>query len=54
MTDNNDERCAELRVKLMRYRMLERETTDPVASGFLHDIVSEMEADLEAEDCTAR
>jgi hypothetical protein len=48
MTDN-DERRAELRERLMRYRILERETTDPIASRFLHDIVSELEGDLDAK-----
>jgi hypothetical protein len=35
-----------------RYRVLARETTDPLASGLLRDIVSELEADLKelAED----
>jgi len=37
-----------------RYRILEREITDPVASGFLHDIVLELEDDLEAMDCSGR
>lgn len=51
MTDN-DERRAELRERLMRYRVLERETTDPVALRFLHYIVSELEGDLDAiTDC---
>jgi methionine salvage enolase-phosphatase E1 len=38
----------ELREKLMRYRILEQETTDPLAIGFLRDIVTELEASLEA------
>jgi hypothetical protein len=50
MTDNKDERRAGLRERLMRYRIMERETTDPLASGFLHDIVLELEGDLEASD----
>jgi hypothetical protein len=37
----------ELRERLMRYRILEQETTDPLASGFLRDIVTELEASLE-------
>jgi hypothetical protein len=52
MADDKDERRVELRERLMRYRILERETTDPIASGFLHDIVSELEDDLDATDCT--
>ena len=30
-----------------RYRVLARETTDPLALGLLRDIVSELEADLD-------
>jgi hypothetical protein len=52
MADDKDEKRAELRDRLMRYRILERETTDPVASGFLYDIVLELEGDLEAPDCS--
>ena len=32
--------------KLMRYRVLEREVTDPLAAGLLRQIVSEMEDGL--------
>jgi hypothetical protein len=46
MSDINGETTGELRERLMRYRVLEQETTDPLASGFLHDIVSELEAAL--------
>jgi hypothetical protein len=53
-TDGQEERRAELREKLMRYRILERETTDPVASGLLHEIVSELESDLKTTDCSGR
>ena len=31
---------------LERYRVLEEETTDPLAAGLLHDIVLELEAEL--------
>jgi len=34
------------RDQVARYRILEQETTDPLAAGLLRDIVSEMEADL--------
>ena len=54
MSDDQDERRAELRERLMRYRLLERETTDPVASAFLRDIVSELEGDLDVTDCAER
>ena len=32
--------------QVARYRVMEQETTDPLAAGLLHVIVSEMEADL--------
>ncbi|HVX76069.1 MAG TPA: hypothetical protein VHB49_08075 [Bradyrhizobium sp.] len=41
-----DEEQAERNHKVMRYRVLEREVTDPLAAGLLREIVSEMEADL--------
>lgn len=41
-----DENQAERDQELMRYRILEREVTDPLAAGLLRDIVSEMEACL--------
>jgi hypothetical protein len=42
----------ERRHQVERYRVLARETTDPLASGLLRDIVSELEADVKelAED----
>jgi hypothetical protein len=39
----------ELEVRIARYRMLEREVTDPLAGCLLHSIVVELEADLEKE-----
>jgi hypothetical protein len=50
MSADKDERRTELRERLKRYRVLKRETTDPIAIGFLHDIVSELEGDLDATD----
>jgi hypothetical protein len=51
MTD--DEQKQELREKVMRYREMERDVTDPLALGLLHDIVAEMEAALDpSEDKT--
>jgi hypothetical protein len=44
MTDS--ESWKERRDQVARYRVLEQETTDPLAAGLLHDIVSELEADL--------
>ena len=32
--------------QLARYRMLEQQTTEPLATLLLHDIVQELEADL--------
>ena len=34
------------RDRLARYQAMEREVTDPLAVGLLHDIVSELEGDL--------
>ena len=36
----------ERRNQVERYRVLERETTEPLAALLLHDIVLELEADL--------
>jgi hypothetical protein len=37
----------ERRNQVERYRVLARETTDPIASRLLHDIVLDLEAELE-------
>nr|WP_166301138.1 hypothetical protein [Bradyrhizobium sp. 2S1]MCK7674056.1 hypothetical protein [Bradyrhizobium sp. 2S1] len=42
----DDEERRELQDRIMRYRMMEREATDPLALGLLHDIVAELEAAL--------
>jgi hypothetical protein len=42
---NPDE--TELREMLMRYRLLKEETSDPIATRFLHDIVVGLEAELD-------
>jgi hypothetical protein len=39
----------ELEVRIARYRLLEREVTDPLAECLLHGIVIELEADLKME-----
>jgi hypothetical protein len=44
MTDT--EMWRERRARLTRYRVLKRETTEPLAAILLHDIVLELEADL--------
>jgi hypothetical protein len=45
MDDDREHR--ELEERVMRYRVMEREVTDPLAIGLLHDIVTELEAALE-------
>jgi hypothetical protein len=40
----------EQEVQLARYRLLEREVTDPLAASLLHIIILELEADLQ-KDC---
>jgi hypothetical protein len=47
MADRNRE---ELRDDLMRYRAMEREATDPLATSLLHDIVVEMERQLKQDE----
>jgi hypothetical protein len=44
----DDEERQDLQDQIMRYRLLERDVTDPLALGLLHDIVSELEAALQA------
>ena len=39
----------ELEVRIARYRLLEREVTDPLAEFLLHSIVVELETDLRVE-----
>ncbi len=46
---NHDERA----VQLMRYRMLQREATDPLAARLMSDIVEELETELE-DACSTR
>jgi hypothetical protein len=40
----------EQEVRIARYRLLEREVTDPLAACLLHDIILELEAELQ-KDC---
>jgi hypothetical protein len=44
----DDEERQDLQDQIMRNRLLERDVTDPLALGLLHDIVSELEAALQA------
>jgi hypothetical protein len=46
MTDTED--WKERREQLLRYRAMEQESTDPLAVGLLHDIVLELQADLQS------
>lgn len=39
----------EQEVRIARYRLLEREVTDPLAACLLHDIILELEADLQKD-----
>jgi hypothetical protein len=45
MTDS--EGWKERRNRVARYRVMEHETTDPLAARLLHDIVLDLEAELE-------
>jgi hypothetical protein len=45
MTDSR--KWKERRERVARYRVLEQETTEPLAALLLHGIVLELEADLE-------
>jgi hypothetical protein len=39
----------EQEMQIARYRLLEREVTDPLAACLLHIIISELEADLQKD-----
>jgi len=39
----------ELEIEIARYRLLEREVTDPLAECLLHSILVELEADLKVK-----
>jgi hypothetical protein len=39
----------EQEVQIARYRLLEREVTDPLAASLLHIIILELEADFQAD-----
>jgi len=45
---------SELRDHLMRFRAMEAETTDPIATRFLHDIVVDLKAELDRQYQLAR
>ena len=44
----------EQEVQIARYRLLEREVTDPLAACLLHAIVAELEAELQKDRETER
>jgi hypothetical protein len=39
--------------ELMRFRLMKAETTDPIAMRFLHDIVVDLEAELDRRNRAA-
>jgi hypothetical protein len=43
-----DRKLREQEVQIARYRLLEREVTDPLAASLLHIIILELEANLQA------
>jgi hypothetical protein len=43
----DDEEKLELQDQITRYRMMERDVTDPLALSLLHDIIAELEAALQ-------
>ncbi len=51
MTDS--EGWNERRNQVVRYRVMEHETTDPLAARLLHDIVLDLEAELEGSPQSA-
>ena len=46
----DDEQQRELQERVMHYRLMKREITDPLAIRLLQDIVAEMEAALQQPD----
>jgi hypothetical protein len=43
----DSENWKERKNQVERYRVLKRETTDPIAARLLHDIILDLEAELE-------
>ncbi|WFU39013.1 hypothetical protein QA640_32140 [Bradyrhizobium sp. CB82] len=48
MADHEEQQ--QLQDQIMRYRMMERDVTDPLALALLHDVVAELEAALRLAD----
>jgi hypothetical protein len=46
-----ERKVKEQEVQIARYRILKQEVTDPLAAGLLHLIISELEADVRADEC---
>jgi hypothetical protein len=42
-----ERQLSKLEAEIARYRLLEREVTDPLAAGLIHTIILELEADLQ-------
>ena len=42
-----DRQFGKLEAEILRYRLLEREVTDPLAASLIHVIISELEAELQ-------
>ena len=53
ITMASSEKWKELRDQMSRYRMMEQETTDPLAAGLLRGIVLELEAEMNGERTAA-
>jgi len=49
-----DHDLKERRNRVERYRILEQETTDPIAARLLHDIVLDLEAEFKGSPQTLR
>jgi hypothetical protein len=47
ITMASSEKWKERRDQAERYRVMEQETTDPLAAGLLRDIVSDLEAEID-------
>lgn len=44
-----ERQLSKLEAEIARYRLLEREVTDPLAAGLIHTIILELEADLQQD-----
>ena len=53
ITMASSEKWKERRDQVERYRVMEQETTDPLAAGLLRDIVSDLEAEIDERQTAA-